>query len=194
MTCGTKYPQKIIDSSKVAPVMFTENAEGNVLPPYILYKSVNLYDQWVKKRSMEVIVVAFTGWFFTMMPPKLHREEGKKVLIGDIKMSNIKVHFQKSISTNSWKLSKFSTLISKLGENNASGENQVSSFYKGSIYPFTPTPVLETLPSKISTSTQKILDASLSQQHQQIRESPICDMPLAEKKKNSFKCCSKEVK
>lgn len=81
--------------------MFTENAEGNVLPPYILYKSVNLYDQWVKKRSMEVIVVAFTGWFFTMMPPKLHREEGKKVLIGDIKMSNIKVHFQKSISTNS---------------------------------------------------------------------------------------------
>ena len=76
--CGTKYPQKTIDSSKVAPVMFTKNAEGNVLPPYIVYKSAHLYDQWVKKRSMEVIVVGFTGWFFTMMPPKLHREEGKK--------------------------------------------------------------------------------------------------------------------
>ena len=77
---------------------------------------------------------------------------------------------------------EFSTLITKLGKNNASGENQVSSFYKCSIYPFTPTPVLETLPSKIITSTQKILDASLPQQLQQIRKSPICDMPLAEKK------------
>ena len=43
-------------------------------------------------------------------------------------------------------------------------------------------PVLEMLPSKIITSTQKILDASLPQELQQIRESPICDMPVAEKK------------
>ena len=46
MKRGTKYPEKVMDSSKVAfSVMFTGNAEGNVLLPYILYKSVDLYDQ-----------------------------------------------------------------------------------------------------------------------------------------------------
>ena len=46
MKRGIKYPEKVMDSSKVAfSVMFTGNAEGNVLLPYILYKSVDLYDQ-----------------------------------------------------------------------------------------------------------------------------------------------------
>ena len=41
--------QKVMDSSKVAfSVMFTGNAEGHVLPPYVAYKSVHLYDQWVE--------------------------------------------------------------------------------------------------------------------------------------------------
>ena len=46
---GTKCPEKVMDSSKVAfSVMFTGNAEGHVLPPYVVYKSVHLYDQWVE--------------------------------------------------------------------------------------------------------------------------------------------------
>ena len=61
--CGTKYPQKTIDSSKVAPVMFTENAEGNVLPPYIVYKSAHLYDQWVKKE----VNGTNSGWFYWLV-------------------------------------------------------------------------------------------------------------------------------
>ena len=49
MKRGTKYPEKIMDSSKVAfSKMFTGNAEGHVLPPYVVYKSVHLYDQWVE--------------------------------------------------------------------------------------------------------------------------------------------------
>ena len=49
MKKGAKYPEKVMDSSKVAfSVMLTGNAEGDVLPPYVVYKSVHLYDQWVE--------------------------------------------------------------------------------------------------------------------------------------------------
>ena len=45
-----KYPERIMDSSKVAfSVMFTGNAEEEVLPPYVVYKSVHLYEQWVQE-------------------------------------------------------------------------------------------------------------------------------------------------
>ena len=38
-----------MDSSKVAfSVMFPGNAEGGVLPSYVVYKSVHLYNQWIE--------------------------------------------------------------------------------------------------------------------------------------------------
>ena len=49
MKRGTKYPERIMDTSKVAfSVMFCGNAEGEVLSPYVVYKSVHLYPHWVK--------------------------------------------------------------------------------------------------------------------------------------------------
>ena len=91
---GAKYPEKVMDSSKVAfSVMFTGNAEGDVLPPYAVCKSVYLYDQWVeggppgarynRSQSGWFDETTFTDWFFKMMLPKLHRLEVRKVLIGD---------------------------------------------------------------------------------------------------------------
>ena len=45
MKRGAEYPEKVMDSSKVTfSVMFTGNAEGDVLPPYVVYKCVHLYD------------------------------------------------------------------------------------------------------------------------------------------------------
>ena len=47
MKKGTKYPERITDSSKVTfSVMFYGNTEGEVVPPYVVYKSVHLYSQW----------------------------------------------------------------------------------------------------------------------------------------------------
>ena len=44
MKQGTKYPERITDSSKVTfSVMFYGNTEGKVVPPYVVYKSVHLY-------------------------------------------------------------------------------------------------------------------------------------------------------
>ena len=94
MKRGAKYPEKVMDSSKVAfSVMLTGNAEGDVLPPYVVYKSVHLYDQWVeggspgarynRSQSGWFDETTFTDWFFKMILPKLRRLEGRKVLIGD---------------------------------------------------------------------------------------------------------------
>ena len=45
---GTKYPERITGSSKVTlSVMFCGNAEGEVVPPYVAYKSVHICSQWV---------------------------------------------------------------------------------------------------------------------------------------------------
>ena len=104
MKRGTKYPERIMDSSKVAfSVMFTGNAEGAVLPPYVVYKSVHLYDQWVqggppgarynRSKSGWFDETTFTDWFFKMMLPKLRRQEGKKVLIGN----NLSSHLSESV-------------------------------------------------------------------------------------------------
>ena len=63
MKRGTKYAEKVMDSGKVAfSVMFAGNAEGDVLLPHVVYKSAHLYNQW----------------FFKLMLPKLHHQEGKK--------------------------------------------------------------------------------------------------------------------
>ena len=104
MKRGTKYPEKVMDSSKVAfSVMFTGNAEGDVLPPYVVCKSVYLYDQWVeggppgarynRSQSGWFDETTFTDWFFKMMLPKLRRLEGWKVLISD----NLSSHFRDAV-------------------------------------------------------------------------------------------------
>ena len=88
MKRGTKYLEKVMGSSKVAfSVMFTGNAESDVLPPYVVHKSVHFYDQWVeggppgtrynRSQSGRFDETTSTDWFFKMMLSKLRRLEGK---------------------------------------------------------------------------------------------------------------------
>ena len=84
-----------MDTSKVAfSVMFCGNAEGEVLPPYVVYnKSVHLYPHWAKggppgarynrSKSDWFDEATFIDWFFTLTLPKLRKQDGKKVLICD---------------------------------------------------------------------------------------------------------------
>ena len=94
MKKGTKYPERLIDSSKLCySIMFCGNAEGVMLPPYVVYKSMHLYDTWVKGRPKDARFnrtrsgwfdeVTFDDWFFSLVLPKLRKQDGKKVLIGD---------------------------------------------------------------------------------------------------------------
>ena len=111
MKRGTKYLEKVMGSSKVAfSVMFTGNAESDVLPPYVVYKSVHFYDQWVeggppgtrynRSQSGWFDETTFTDWFFKMMLPNLHRLEGRKVLIGDDLSSHLSDAVIKACSQN----------------------------------------------------------------------------------------------
>ena len=111
MERGTKYPEKVMDSSKVAfSVMFIGNAEGDVLPQYVVYKSVHLYDQWVEggpsgarynlSQSGWYDETTFTDWFFKMMLPNLRHLEGRKVLIGDNLSSHLSDAVIKACSQN----------------------------------------------------------------------------------------------
>ncbi|KAJ8909547.1 hypothetical protein NQ315_012741 [Exocentrus adspersus] len=44
---GVKYPEKICNHSKSSTsVMFCGSADGTLLPPYVIYKSIHLYDTW----------------------------------------------------------------------------------------------------------------------------------------------------
>ncbi|KAF2885182.1 hypothetical protein ILUMI_20994 [Ignelater luminosus] len=43
--CGTRYPERILDSTKIAiSLMFATTADDKFLPPYIIYKAGQIYD------------------------------------------------------------------------------------------------------------------------------------------------------
>ncbi|KAH9643384.1 hypothetical protein HF086_015498, partial [Spodoptera exigua] len=44
-----KYPERVLNHSKGSvSIMMAGTAEGDLLPPYVVYKSTHLYDSWVK--------------------------------------------------------------------------------------------------------------------------------------------------
>lgn len=105
---GTKYPERIMDSSKSSTsVMYCGSASGQVLPPYVVYKSTHLYASWMvggpphtrynRSKSGWFDGVIFKDWFIQMFLPyvKKHKlnEEGKVVLLGD----NLSSHFSSEV-------------------------------------------------------------------------------------------------
>lgn len=104
MKRGTKYPERVMNSSKQCySLMFCGNAAGEVLPPYVVFKSVHLYRTWVmygpkdarynRTKSGWFDEVTFEDWFFSTFLPRAHKQEGKKVLIGD----NLSSHLSEKV-------------------------------------------------------------------------------------------------
>jgi hypothetical protein len=94
MRRGTKYPERVINHSKVGfSIMFCGNAEGQMLDPYTVYKAQHMYPAWMQGGPTNARYGysdsgwfeerSFEDWFFSLALPKLRRLEGKKVLIGD---------------------------------------------------------------------------------------------------------------
>lgn len=92
---GTKYPEKIMDSSKASvSVMFTGSASGVLLPPYVVYKAEHLYDSWKeggpkycrynRSKSGWFDSVIFKDYFQTVVVPYFQRlGPGTNVVICD---------------------------------------------------------------------------------------------------------------
>lgn len=109
---GSKHAYAICRCSKSATsIMFSGSADGVMLPPYIVYKSKNLFDSWRKGGPKGEPCCAcdgcklgsrynrakhgwfdteiFCDWFENVMLPHARLLPGRKVLIGD----NLSSHF-----------------------------------------------------------------------------------------------------
>lgn len=81
--------------------MFCDSAKGELLPPYVVYKSKQLWSIWTEQGPKDARynnspsgwfdMNIFNDWFFTQILPILKKQEGPKVIIGDNLSSHISV-------------------------------------------------------------------------------------------------------
>ncbi|XP_073954289.1 uncharacterized protein [Choristoneura fumiferana] len=99
---GCKYPERIVNHSKGSTsVMMAATADGNFLPPYVVYKSLHLYDSWTMRGPENVRYNRsssgwfdcniFEDWVKTIVIPFLEGKDGKKNLIGDNLSSHLSI-------------------------------------------------------------------------------------------------------
>ncbi|KAJ4434791.1 hypothetical protein ANN_23362 [Periplaneta americana] len=97
---GTKHPERVMDSSKSSvSIMMAASGDGDLLPPYVLYKSEHLWDTWQeggpkgtrynRNRSGWFDLPVFEDWFFTIVLPYFKSKEGPKIMVGDNLSSHI---------------------------------------------------------------------------------------------------------
>lgn len=103
---GTKYPERVINSSKSAiSLMFSGTADGTLLPVYIVYKAEHIWDSWIeggpdktrynRSRSGWFDGVCFEDWFNKIIVPYAKKKSERIVIIGD----NLSSHFSETILT-----------------------------------------------------------------------------------------------
>lgn len=99
---GCKYPEKIRNASKTSiSLMFAGSAAGELLPPYVVYKSNHMWSTWTENGPLGCRynnsasgwfdASVFTDWFESQMLPRLKKLDGKKVLLCDNLSSHITV-------------------------------------------------------------------------------------------------------
>lgn len=103
---GTKYPDRIKDSSKASvSVMFCGSASGFVLAPYVVYKSENIWSTWMeggppntrynRSKSGWFDSTIFSDWFCKLFVPAVrkHHKDKKIAVLGD----NLASHFSPEV-------------------------------------------------------------------------------------------------
>lgn len=101
---GTKRVENIKDHSRVAiSLMACGAADGTMLPPMIVYKAKNIYENWTKGGPTGTVydcstsgwfdMRTFERWFTSIFLSHANKLSGKKVLIGD----NLASHFSPNV-------------------------------------------------------------------------------------------------
>ncbi|KAJ8721086.1 hypothetical protein PYW08_006551 [Mythimna loreyi] len=83
---GAKYPELISNTSKSSiSIMFCGSAKGELLPPYVVYKSKQLWSTWTEQGPKEARfnnspsgwfdMNIFNDWFFTQILPILKKNK-----------------------------------------------------------------------------------------------------------------------
>lgn len=111
---GTKYPERIQNSSKACTsIMVCGNAAGVVAPPYVNYKAEKIWSTWTENgpvgtrynrtRSGWFDSNSFEDWFVSLMLPILKKQEGPKAIIGDNLSTHINIEVIKQCEMNNIK-------------------------------------------------------------------------------------------
>lgn len=99
---SVKHPERIMNYSKGAiSVMFAGTADGKLLAPYVVYKSLHLWDSWCqggpkgtrfnRSKSGWFDACTFEDWFRTIVIPWARRLSGQKIIIGDNLSSHLSI-------------------------------------------------------------------------------------------------------
>lgn len=99
---GVKYPERVMNSTKGSiSIMFAITAGCERLPPYVVYKAENLFEEWRlhgpkgtrynRTKSGWFDTAMFEDWFSTIILPWARSKDGPKLLIGDNLASHINV-------------------------------------------------------------------------------------------------------
>ncbi|XP_072395113.1 uncharacterized protein [Diabrotica undecimpunctata] len=99
---GVKYPERICNSLKSSIyLMMCGNSAGELLLPYVVYKSKHLWDTWTENGPSGTRYAntasgwfesqIFANWFNTVLLPSLKKIQGKKVDLGHNLSSHINV-------------------------------------------------------------------------------------------------------
>lgn len=97
---GIRYPERVMNSSKSSTsIMICGSAAGEVLPPYVVYKSLNVYKTWTERGPKKARYTCsksgwfdtsiFEDWFFTTALPRFKKLEGPVILLGDNLSSHV---------------------------------------------------------------------------------------------------------
>jgi len=84
---GTKYPERVMNSSKSSTsVMFCGTAAGELLAPYVVYKSEHLWTSWIegglkdarynRTKSGWFDAACFEDWFVKIALPDMKKKKG----------------------------------------------------------------------------------------------------------------------
>lgn len=106
MKRGCKYPERVVNHSKSSvSIMMAGAADGEMLPPYVVYKATHLYDTWVTDGPEGTHYNrSSSGWFEgeifedyvqKIVIPYFKNKPGRKCLIGD----NLSSHLSVSLIT-----------------------------------------------------------------------------------------------
>jgi hypothetical protein len=90
--------------------MFCGNGSGEMLPPYVVYKSEHLWPSWTeggplgcrynRTKSGWFDMGTFEDWFMTTLLPQLKKLPGVKVVIGDKLSSHINLDILRACEEN----------------------------------------------------------------------------------------------
>ncbi|XP_065678725.1 uncharacterized protein LOC105844984 [Hydra vulgaris] len=81
--------------------MFCGNANGVLLPSYVVYKAESLWNTWIENgppkasynrlKSGWFDSTCFEDWFFSLLLPRLKKAQGRSVIIGDNVSSHLSI-------------------------------------------------------------------------------------------------------